>query len=113
MSKRAATTAFLTALMLCGPILVSSANFAKAQTSTEVIGILNSDSSWTKANSPYTLTGPVAVNTGKTLTIEPGTTINLNNYYIQINGTLTAIGSSSSLIQFNGGLLRFTPMSLE
>jgi NDP-sugar pyrophosphorylase family protein len=113
MSKRVVMTVLLTALMLCGLILVSSVNFANAQTGTEVIGILNSDTSWTKANNPYTLMGPVAVNAGVTLTIESGSTINLDNYYIQVNGTLTSIGSSSSLIQFNGGLLRFTPLSVE
>ena len=74
-----------------------------AQTSTPVNGIITSDSTWTQANSPYSLAGPVAVNQGVTLTIEPGTTVDLNSYYIQVNGTLTAIGTSSNPIYINNG----------
>jgi len=54
---------------------------------TNAIGILNQNTTWTKAESPYTLTGPVAVNIGVTLTVQPGTIINLNGFYIQVNGT--------------------------
>jgi Predicted solute binding protein len=76
---------------------------------TTVIGIITTNTTWTPAGSPYTLTGPTAVNTGVTLTIQPGVTVNLDAYYIQVNGTLTAIGSATNLIQFNGnGSLRFT-----
>ncbi len=64
-------------------------------------GIIGSDTTWTKASSPYTLSGPVAVNNGVTLTIESGVTVNLGTYYIQVNGTLTARGSSSEKIQLN------------
>ena len=65
-------------------------------------GIINSDATWTRIGSPYTLTGPVAVNQGVTLTIEAGTTVNLNNYYIQVNGTLIAIGNNVDQIKING-----------
>ncbi len=82
-----------------------------AQTSTPVIGILQSDTTWTKANSPYSLTGPVAVINGVTLTIEAGATVNLNSYYIQVNGTLVARGSETDNIHFNGGYIGFTSLS--
>jgi hypothetical protein len=74
-----------------------------AQSSQTVSGIISSDTTWTKANSPYSLSGPVAVNQGVTLTIEAGTIINLNYFYIQINGTLVAKGTSADKIQFDGG----------
>jgi hypothetical protein len=73
-----------------------------AQSGTNVNGIISSDTTWTQANSPYSLTGPVAVNQGATLTIDAGTTVNLNSNYIQINGTLIAIGSSNNQINING-----------
>ncbi len=71
-------------------------------------GLITSDTVWTKTGSPYTLTGNVAVNNGITLTIEPGVTVNLSYYYIRINGTLTAKGTTNEKITFNGGQLTFT-----
>jgi parallel beta-helix repeat protein len=73
------------------------------QSGTTVNGIIGSDTTWTKAGSPYTFTGPVAVISGVTLTIEPGASVNLASYYIQINGTLNAIGTSSNKIVFSDG----------
>jgi parallel beta-helix repeat protein len=74
-----------------------------AQSGTNVNGKISSDTTWTKAGSPYTFTGPVAVMSGVTLTVEPGATINLATYYLQINGTLNAKGTSSDKIMFSGG----------
>jgi hypothetical protein len=68
--------------------------------STNVTGIIGSDAVWTKMNSPYSLTGPVLVNTGVTLTVEAGVTVYLNQYYIRVNGTLSARGSSTDKIHF-------------
>lgn len=104
---------FLIAVIVVGPIFVSGINFGLAQNSngSSENGIINSDTTWTKANSPYTLTGPVAINTGVTLTIQPGVTVNLNGYYIQVNGTLVARGSSTDNIYFNEGTLASTQNS--
>jgi hypothetical protein len=77
--------------------------FAGRVGATDVIGRVTSDTTWTKAQSPITLTGPVNVNTDVTLTIEPGVTVNLNNYYIQVEGTLHSVGSSSDRIRFDNG----------
>ena len=103
--------ALLIAAIANGLILSNFAHFDVAYASTDVTGIIPTNTTWTKTNSPYTLTGPVAVNVGVTLTIEAGTAVNLNNYYIQVNGTLIAEGISTSLIQFSNGTLRFTPIS--
>lgn len=76
--------------------------FGLAQTGTNVTGIIASDTTWTQANSPYTLTGPVAVNRGVTLTIEPGASVYGGvSYYIQVNGTLIAVGTGSNPIILN------------
>jgi len=92
-------------------LLFSNLYFGTVQASTDVTGILSSDTTWTKANSPYSLTGPMLVNEGVTLTIEPGVTVNFNEYYIRVNGTLSAIGSSTDPIHFNGGYIKFTESS--
>ncbi len=85
--------------------------FGAAQTSTQVSGIISSNATWTQANSPYYLTGNVLVDKGATLTIEAGATVNLNSYYIRVNGTLTAIGNPANKITFNGGQIFFTTAS--
>lgn len=77
--------------------------YSLGQTGTSKSGIIPSDETWTKTGSPYNLVGPIAVVEGVTLNVEPGVTINLNSYYMQVNGTLTAIGSSSDPIHINGG----------
>jgi hypothetical protein len=69
---------------------------------------IDANTTWTKTGSPYSLTANLLIAKGVTLTIEPGVTINLNNYYIYVNGTLRAIGSSQDKIQFNTGIITFT-----
>jgi parallel beta-helix repeat protein len=76
-------------------------------------GIITNDITWTKADSPYSLQGPVAVDKGVTLTIEPGVTVNLNGYYIQVNGTLKARGTDNQKIYFNNGRVILTSESQQ
>ena len=92
-------------------VLTGSVFFGTVHAATDVNGIISSDTTWTKAGGPYELKGPVAVNQGVTLTIEAGTTVNLNNYYIQVNGTLTARGTEAERIIFNVGQIVFTSVS--
>jgi hypothetical protein len=94
-------------------VLVFAANFGVAQASADVSGIIGSDTTWTKANSPYSLTGNILVGNGATLTIEAGATVNLNDYYIMVNGTLRAQGTETEQIQFNGGEIAFTEHSTD
>jgi hypothetical protein len=105
--------------------LTGTTNFSIVKASTTINStIITSDTTWTKVNSPYTLTGNVMINNGATLTVEAGTTLNLNSYYIrvngsliiedgatinmqdaaqiQVNGILSAIGTNASPIRFNG-----------
>lgn len=101
--------AFIVALLFS--VLASTLVIGKVQAATEVSGIITSDTTWTKANSPYSLTGPVAINQGVTLRVEPGVTVNLNSYYIRVNGTLAARGNPTDEITFNGGQIAFTVVS--
>jgi hypothetical protein len=69
-----------------------------ADASTGVSGVLTSDTTWTAAQSPIQLTGPVCVNVGVTLTIEAGVTIDFDQYYLQVNGTIIARGTADNKI---------------
>lgn len=97
--------------MISGLLFTGSSFFDLAIASQSAIGVISSNTTWTNAEGPYELTGPVAVGSGATLTFEAGTTINLNSYYIQVNGTLIARGTSTNLINFNGGAITFTSTS--
>ena len=66
-------------------------------------GIIETDTTWTQANSPYILTCAVGIISGATLTIEEGVTVELGNNYIQVNGTLVAKGNTNAPICFNEG----------
>lgn len=81
--------------------------FGFANTITNEKGVISSDTTWTKENSPYVLTGPIFIDNGVTLTIEPGVVVDLNNFTIKVNGTLVAKGSTTDSIKFNNGQLTF------
>lgn len=97
----------LTALLLfsISLFLVNSIPLGIAQTGTNVNGIISQDNTWTKAGSPYILNGPVAVNQGVTLKIEPGVTIDTFGFYLQVNGTVIMLGTDSNQINFTGSLI--------
>lgn len=88
--------------------------FSSAATGTQVGGIINTDTAWTKVMGPYNLTSPVIVGYGVTLQIEQGAVINLNGYNLQVNGILNARGRSDDKITFtssNGGAIVFSGSS--
>jgi len=89
--------------LVAGSAFAGNLCLATAQTGTQISGIMSQDTFWTKANSPYLLTGAVGVPPGVTLSIEPGVAVYLYSYYIMVNGTLRAKGESSDPVHFNGG----------
>jgi hypothetical protein len=119
-NKRSLLSAFLTAILIGGSILVSLMRFSAVQAATEVTGIISSDTTWTKANSPINITGPTAIAKGVTLTIEPGVVVDFNTYTLEVNGAFRAIGTSAEPITLDGdwnggpfisevnGILKFT-----
>jgi len=110
---KSVSCAFLIAIIVCGFSLAGTIHFGTVHASTEVTGIISSDTAWTLENSPYSLTGNVLVNNGVTLTINAGTVLNLGSYYIMVNGTLQALGNQTTPITFNDGQIIFTQYSVD
>lgn len=75
---------------------------------TEVSGNIIADTTWTKVNSPYLVTGTIQVLEKVTLTIEPGVTVKFNpdlrwiseGRPLKIGGKLIARGTPDQLIRF-------------
>jgi hypothetical protein len=82
-----------------------------AQASPEFSGTITSNTVWTKADSPHTLTGNAFVEKETTLTVEAGSIVNLNSFNICVNGTFIIqegvtvnMGTKDAAIQVNGVL---------
>ncbi len=97
--------------------LVLSAGCAGA--STEVRGVISENTVWTAENGPYVLTGNLLVENGAALYIQPGTEVDLNGFFIQVDGTLRAAGTPENPVRFagtsssyEGNRLYFTPGSV-
>ena len=76
---------------------------------TTVTGGIYQNTTWTAANSPYLMTGSMVIFPGVTLTIEPGVEVKVtpdysfntgNLRYLEVRGTLIAIGTDSAPITF-------------
>jgi hypothetical protein len=81
-------------------LLISVFGFAQ----TNVSGAYFSNTNWSKAGSPYTVTGDVQVPAGVTLSIEPGVQINFSgDYQILVKGYLMANGTNALPIVLNSG----------
>ncbi len=64
-------------------------------------GTLSADETWTAAEGPYHVTGNVSIPAGRTLTIEPGTTVFLDSKVgFTVHGRLVARGTEYQRIRF-------------
>jgi Secretion system C-terminal sorting domain len=84
------------------------------QAQTIVSGGIYANTTWSLANSPYIMDGPVVVFPGKTLTIEPGVEVRVRYdgipntglmNYLEIRGSLIAVGTQTSPITFKSDTL--------
>jgi hypothetical protein len=115
-NKKSPVNAFLIAIVISALVLTSTVDFSKAQTYNDVNGVISTNITLTKANGPY-LFSQVVVNSGATLTIEAGTTVEIGNY-LRVSGTLIAKGTLTNPIYFNSGIssiesLEFTSTSIN
>lgn len=70
---------------------------------TNVSGYFNANITWTKANSPYIITGDVFIDTFSSLTIEPGAQVRFSgDYTIFVEGRMSAVGTITDSISFIG-----------
>jgi hypothetical protein len=68
---------------------------------TNVSGAISSNTTWNSTGSPYRVTGNLLVNSGVTLTVLPGTVVEIySGKSIQILGELIAIGTPQDSIYF-------------
>ena len=83
---------------------------ASASAQTNVQGGIYANTTWTLANSPYVMTGSIVVFPGKTLTIQPGVVVKVQNpgpgslYYLEIRGSLVAQGTKAQPIVFQSAV---------
>jgi len=89
---------------------------------TDVVGAVSG--TWTAASSPYRITGNVTVNSGTSLTIEPGVQVRYTGpFTFLVNGDIQAVGTPGSPILFTRdiatdasrgeGLLRVVSTSVQ
>lgn len=75
--------------------------YDRGTTTTVSGGTLGSDTTWTAAAGPYRVTANLTIPTGKTLTVEPGTTVCPDQAVsIIVNGCLLAQGTEYQRIRF-------------
>jgi hypothetical protein len=95
------TTSLLIGLVLVACLTLGGSIGAVAD--TNVSGTIVADTTWTKANSPYLVTGGIFLPGGLTLTIEPDVEVRFTgNYSIEIDGTFVARGTADAPIIFGG-----------
>ncbi len=65
------------------------------------VGIMNTDETWTSADSPYCFGGDVQLNVGVTLTMEPGVIVGGNGYSLETFGTLSVQGTANDRVELD------------
>jgi hypothetical protein len=88
-------------MTLLTALLCALAGAATAQADTIVKGTLAGNQTWTPAGSPYVVTADATVAAGGTLTVEPGTTIELDeSVVLTVAGDLDAQGTAPLPVVF-------------
>ena len=105
--------------LLVAVIILSSLGFSSCNPIAipdGVGGILSSDTTWTRNQSPIRLTSTLVVPAGITLTIESGVYVDLYQYQLEVNGVLNARGTSdqpitiSTSLNKKSGLFAYSPL---
>ncbi len=82
-----------------------SGSFEVLKPTTKVGGIIDKNTTWTLADSPYEITATVQIPEGVTLTIEPGVTVTrpTSGDMFLLHGEIHAHGTPDNKITFDGG----------
>jgi len=106
-NKKSIFSSFWAVIIISLLALAITSHFGNAEVTLGESKIIASDTTWMKANGPYSLTENVLVNKGATLTIEADTTLNLNDYYLRVNGSLTIqLGVTINIKPVDGGSIQ-------
>ena len=90
--------------IIVGLVVLMSVGF-QAHAATDVGGVIDADTTWDLAGSPYIVTGNTLVDSGVRLTIEPSVQIRFNgNYVLTIQGNIRALGTQGNEILFTSNL---------
>ncbi|MGD6852263.1 MAG: hypothetical protein ACQCN6_09420 [Candidatus Bathyarchaeia archaeon] len=93
------TVSVLLVLVLLASAILFAVEPVYGQAGTQISGTLTADATWTPQGSPYTFVGEnFTVASGVTLTITPGTLVDLKLASFIIEGTLRAIGDDANRI---------------
>lgn len=98
----------VSALSISGVVFDATEVSVNANPETTVGGIIWENTTWTLENSPYNFTDDLLIDEGVTLTIEPGVTVNFNDYFMAVGGTLFAIGTETDKIVMSGSGFAYT-----
>jgi hypothetical protein len=91
----------LLALVLMAGLSVFGAH--KTMAGTIIDQHITTNTTWTKAGSPYEVTYGIYVREGATLTIQPGVEVRFReNEFLWVNGTIKALGTAAERIVFTG-----------
>ena len=88
------------------PSLAGPATPSVSQNFTPVSGTISQNTTWIAANNPYVIEGSATVNSGVTLTIQPGVVVKFNPQtsgsqgVLTVNGALNAQGTATNKIYF-------------
>lgn len=94
--RKLACTVLITLILLATLVFLQTGHAA-----TYVTTPISTSTTWTAVNSPYMLVADTTINAGVTLTIEPGVTVAMGSYRLQVYGALTAKGTSSNRVVFS------------
>jgi hypothetical protein len=84
-------------------VLAANTRYSAQSITTKAGGSLKADEGWTAAGGPYQVTGTITVPTGRTLTIEAGTSVYLNSgvsLTVANGGRILAEGTETQQIRF-------------
>jgi len=91
--------------MMISMIFLSFLLSATLAMATDVGGLIDTDTTWDLAGSPYIVVGNTLVSSGVSLTIEPGVEVRFNGfYYLRVEGNLQAKGTFDNKILFTSNL---------